>query len=95
MGKEEVKKMLDDMVDSLETLAKYEKFIVSNIEELHVGNGFIRNVASVMELNVQERPFNCNEPICTSVATEIWFTYRGIRFFELENWRMIDGAKRH
>lgn len=92
MGKEEIKKMLDDMVDSLETLAKYEKYIVSNIEELHVGDGFIRQVESVLGWKIQERPFKCNDSEFASVATEIWFTYRGIRFFELEGWRMVKDA---
>lgn len=86
MEKEKVKKMLDDISEAIRTLRQYSDYICDcRAKEIHM-NRCIRKMAKAMGLDVNEKPWKCEN----AVATEISFVYNNVYFFELENYRKCD-----
>lgn len=85
MEKEQVKKILDDIAQSLKTMQQHENYICSDVNTIHMSNS-TREMATAMGLEVVEKSWECNG----YVATFISFVYQDIQFFELENYRKRD-----
>lgn len=81
---DEVKKVLDDIANAKTVLSKYEDFICERTTNIHMTD-CVRDIAEVMEFPLTEVPFECG----SAVANEISFIYKGIRFFELEDYREV------
>lgn len=81
---DEVKKVLDDIAKAKTVLRKYENFICEHTTNIHMTD-CVRDFSEVMGIPLTEVPFKCG----TSVANEISFIYKGIRFFELEDYREV------
>lgn len=85
MEKEKVKKMLDDISQSVKTMKQHEYYICSNVDAVHMSN-CLREIAKEMKLTLTEEPWECEG----MMATEISFVYEGVIFFELENYRKCE-----
>ena len=86
MKKEHIKEVLNDIVQAVTILEKHQDYLCNtSIKEVHF-HKCIREMASVMGLEIAEKLWKCEGWI----ATEISFEYRGVRFFELENYREDD-----
>ena len=86
MEKEHITEVLNDIVHAVTILEKHQDYLCNtSIKEVHF-HKCIREMASVMGLEIAEKPWKCEGWI----ATEISFEYRGVRFFELENYRKDD-----
>ena len=86
MEKEHTTEVLNDLVQAVTILEKHQDYLCNtSINEVHF-HKCIREMASVMGLEIAEKPWKCEGWI----ATEISFEYRGVRFFELENYRKDD-----
>ena len=86
MKKEHITEVLNDIVQAVTILEKHQDYLCNtSIKEVHF-HKCIREMASVMGLEIAEKPWKCKGWI----ATEISFEYRGVRFFELENYRKDD-----
>lgn len=81
---DEVKKVLDDIANAKTVLRKYENFICEHTTNIHMTD-CVRDFSEVMGIPLTEVPFECR----TAVANEISFIYKGIRFFELEDYREV------
>ena len=83
MEKEHTTEVLNDIVQAVTILEKHQDYLCNtSIKEVHF-HECIREMASVMGLEIAKKPWECDGWI----ATEISFEYRGVRFFELENYR--------
>lgn len=83
MEKEHTTEVLNDLVQAVTILEKHQDYLCNtSIKKVHF-HECIREMAYVMGLEIAEKPWKCDEWI----ATEISFEYRGVRFFELENYR--------
>ena len=86
MEKEHTTEVLNDLVQAVTILEKHQDYLCNtSIKEVHF-HKCIREMASVMGLEIAEKPWECDGWI----GTEIYFEYRGVRFFELENFRKDD-----
>ena len=86
MKKEHITEVLNDIVQAVTILEKHQNYLCGiSIKEVQL-HKCIREMASVMGLEIAEKPWKCEGRI----ATEISFEYRGVRFFELENYRKDD-----
>ena len=86
MEKEHITEALNDIVHAVTILEKHQDYLCNtSIKEVHLHER-AREMASVMGLEITEEPWECDGWI----ATEISFEYRGVRFFELENYRKDD-----
>ena len=86
MKKEHITEVLNDIVQAVTILEKHQDYLCNtSIKEVHF-HECVREMASVMGLEIAEKPWKCEGWI----ATEISFEYRGVRFFELENYRKDD-----
>ena len=86
MEKEHTTEVLNDIVQAVTILEKHQDYLCNtSIKEVHF-HKCIREMASVMGLEIAEKPWKCEGWI----GTEISFEYRGVRFFELENYRKDD-----
>lgn len=83
MEKEHITEVLNDIVQAVTILEKHQDYLCNiSIKEVHF-HKCTREMASVMGLEIAEKHWKCDGWI----ATEISFEYRGVRFFELENYR--------
>lgn len=83
MKKEHITEVLNDIVQAVTILEKHRDYLCNTfIEGVHLHER-AREMAFVMGLEITEKPWKCDGWI----ATEISFEYRGVRFFELENYR--------
>lgn len=85
MEKEKVKKMLDDISQSVKTMKQYKDYICSNVDAVHMSK-CLREIAKEMKLTLTEEHWKCEG----MMATEISFVYEGVIFFELENYRKCE-----
>ena len=86
MKKEHITEVLNDNVQAVTILEKHQDYLCNtSIKEVHLYER-AREMASVMGLEIAEKPWRCDGWI----ATEISFEYRGVRFLELENYRKDD-----
>lgn len=86
MEKEHTTEVLNDIVHAVTILEKHQDYLCNtSIKKVHLQE-CAREMASVMGLEIAEETWKCDGWI----ATEISFEYRGVRFFELENYREDD-----
>ena len=86
MEKEHTTEVLNDLVHAVTILEKHQDYLCNtSIKKVHLHER-AREMASVMGLEIAEKLWKCEGWI----GTEIYFEYRGVRFFELENYREDD-----